>query len=246
MDDRTVRTALADDRTSSGEGTTKRTKLPSSTRSSAAYAALRWAIVHGVHSPGEKLLINEMASKLGVGPGAIREALSKLVAEDFVVARDQRGFAVAPCSLADLDELTDLRCEIDGVALRRSVRHGDLEWEAQLVAALHRLHNRQRSDTGTDQEARLWATSQADFHNALVSACGSRRLLVLRRHLYDQTERYRCLSACVGCGPDLQNEHREMVELALARDAERLVEMAVVQIRRTSALISALHDVPSF
>ena len=55
-------------------------------------------------------------------PARIREALSRLVPEQLAVSREQRGFVVAPLSVADLEDLTDVRCEIEGIALRRTSR----------------------------------------------------------------------------------------------------------------------------
>lgn len=39
--------------------------------------------------------------------------------QQLVVSQDQRGFHVAPLSIADLRDLTDLRCEIEAIARRR-------------------------------------------------------------------------------------------------------------------------------
>src|ERR1700743_983162 len=95
-----------------------------------AYAPRRADILGANLVPGERLKIAALATALEVRPGAIREALSRLVPEQLVVSRDQKGFVVAPLSIEDLEDLTDLRCEIEAVALRRSVARGDSEWEA--------------------------------------------------------------------------------------------------------------------
>ena len=88
-------------------------------QTSLAYEVIRSDILNGRHLPEKKLKIQELALELDVSPGAVREALSRLVPEQLVVSRDQRGFVVAPLSIADLIDLTDLRCEIEAVALRR-------------------------------------------------------------------------------------------------------------------------------
>ncbi|MDI1364291.1 MAG: GntR family transcriptional regulator, partial [bacterium] len=90
-----------------------------------AYEAIRADILTGKHAPDRKLKIQDLAADLKVSPGAVREALSRLVPEQLVVSLDQRGFVVAPLSVADLEDLTDLRCEVEAIALRRSVERGD-------------------------------------------------------------------------------------------------------------------------
>lgn len=201
-----------------------------------AYEAIRADILSGRHVPEKKLKIQELAEELGVSPGAVREALSRLVPESLVVSRDQRGFLVAPLSLADLEDLTDLRCEIESLALRRSVARGDVNWEAGILAAEHRLRSK-IAPAGEGEAEALWRQNHAAFHAALVSACGSRRLLNLYAQLYEQSERYRGLLFHLNSDRDVDDEHHQIVEYALARDADALVSAMAAHLRRTSDLI---------
>jgi DNA-binding GntR family transcriptional regulator len=201
------------------------------------YATVRGDIISGRHRPGQKLKIQELASELKVSPGAVREALSRLVPEQLVVSRDQRGFVVAPLSISDLEDLTDLRCEVEAAALRRSVARGDVTWEANLVAAAHHLTMTPPPSTVGEQAAQAWLKSHAAFHAALISGCASPRLIALHNQLYEQSERYRILSAYVGPRRNVPGEHQRIVKLALARNADALVEAAVEHIRRTTERI---------
>jgi GntR family transcriptional regulator, carbon starvation induced regulator len=201
-----------------------------------AYEALRADILNGRHVPEKKLKIQELAEELGVSPGAVREALSRLVPEALVVSRDQRGFLVAPLSLADLADLTDVRCEIESLALRRSVALGDVNWEAGILAAEHRLRSKAVAVGSEDLELK-WRQNHAAFHSALVSACGSRRLLALHAQLYEQSERYRGLTFHLGSDRNVDGEHHQIVEFALARDADALVRAMVDHLRITTRLI---------
>lgn len=210
-------------------------------QTSAAYEIVRGDILAGRHAPGKKLKIQDLATELKVSPGAVREALSRLVPEQLVVSRDQRGFAVAPLSIGDLEDLTDLRCNIEAIALRRSVERGDINWEARLLAAAHRLRVTPQLAPGDEiQLSPAWAMAHAEFHNALVAACGSRRLLALHAQLYEQSERYRGLSAPIESARDVPAEHQEIVDLALARDADGLVDATIDHIRTTTNLIVEL------
>jgi DNA-binding GntR family transcriptional regulator len=208
-----------------------------------AYTVIRSDIIVGRHPPGKKLKIQDLAAELKVSPGAVREALSRLVPEQLVISREQRGFIVAPLSIADLEDLTQLRCEIEAIALRGAVAKGDLHWEANLVAAAHRLRSigKSASSTGATDRALLeeWREAHAAFHAALISGCGSQRLIALHAQLYEQSERYRMLSASVEPSRDVVGEHQAIVDLALKRDADKLVAMALDHIRRTTDLIAA-------
>lgn len=201
-----------------------------------AYEAVRADILAGRHEPDRKLKIQDLAGALGVSPGAVREALSRLVPEQLVVSRDQRGFWVAPLSLTDLEDLTDLRCEIEEIALRKSLEKGDVEWEAALIGAAHRLRS-MPFDFANREATANWVAAHAAFHHALISACGSRRLLALHGQLYEQSERYRGMTALLELDRNVQDEHQEILDLALARDADGLVKAMNNHLQTTTKLI---------
>lgn len=208
-------------------------------QTSAAYARLREDILAGRLQPGERLKIAEVACALEVSPGAIREALSRLVPEQLVVFRDQKGFVVAPLSIEDLQDLTELRCEVEAVALRRSVLQGDIGWEGSVLAAAHRLR-RTKILTSADRSLNSdWVERHRAFHAALVGACGSLRLLALHAQLYEQSERYRTLSfPSIGERErDRQGEHQALADAALDRNADGLVELTVKHFRETTSRI---------
>ena len=206
-------------------------------QASAAYARIRADILAGRLMPGDKLKILELAAALSVSPGAIREALSRLAPEQLVIARDQKGFVVAPLSVDDLEDLTDMRCAIEEIALRRSVQRGDVNWEAGVVASVHGLR---RTPRFLDEPRSLvpeWVDRHAAFHAALVSACGCKRMLALHAALHEQSERYRGLSARIEESRDVESEHQALVDSALARDADALVESMLAHLRTTTAMI---------
>lgn len=217
------------------------TKQPNSvapkSQTSLAYETIRNDIIAGVHPPGKKLKIQDLVSELKVAPGAVREALSRLVPEQLVISRDQRGFVVAPLSIVDLLDLTDLRCEIEAIALRKSLEHGDLDWEVRVITAAHRLRSTPFPKPTDNLTTAGWLRHHAEYHAALVSACGSPRLLALHTQLYEQSERYRIMPASVKAKRDVGAEHQKILDLALARDADGLVEHMTRHIRFTTDLI---------
>lgn len=82
-----------------------------------------------------------------------------------------------------------------------------------------------------------WISAHATFHAALVAACGSRRLLALHAQLYEQSERYRGLSAHADSARKVHDEHQEIVDRALARDADGLIASTLEHMRMTTRLI---------
>jgi DNA-binding GntR family transcriptional regulator len=91
------------------------------TLTSAVQERLRSDILSTKLVPGQKLHIAGLAKQFSVSLAAVREALSRLVADGLVQASDQRGFRVSPVSSADLADVTQTRIDIESLALRRSI-----------------------------------------------------------------------------------------------------------------------------
>ena len=103
------------------------------------YGQLREDILQGVLAPGQKLLIEHLKDRYEVGAGTLREALSRLVSEALVSAEGQRGFTVAPITLEDLMDITNVRVHVETEALRISIRHGGELWRRRLRDAYETL-----------------------------------------------------------------------------------------------------------
>ena len=204
-----------------------------------AYEQLRAELLSCRLLPGTRLKIGDLCARLSVSLGAIREALSRLTSEGLVVAEPQRGFRVAPISPEDLQDLTRVRIEIDSLCLRRSIELGDVDWEARLVAAFHRLSRTpERASGDPARSSDEWAEAHAAFHTALVGGCDSPWLMRLHGQLYDQSERYRRLS--VSMAPRRRNigdEHQAILDAVLARNANKAVRLLAAHLDATTAIL---------
>jgi DNA-binding GntR family transcriptional regulator len=204
-----------------------------------AYERLRADLLACRLQPGARLRINELCQTLSVSLSAVREALSRLTSEGLVVAEPQRGFRAAPISVDELRDLTAVRAQIEGMCLERAIAAGDVGWESHLVAAFHRLSRtpeRELSDPQRMNEA--WSVAHGAYHEALVRACDSPWLLRLRALLYAQSERYRRLSVPLAeIVRDLNREHREIMDAALARDPKRARALMTQHIELTTRVL---------
>ena len=100
---------------------------------------IRDDIVSGVFEPNERLKFEDLRDRYRASIGTLREALLHLLSEGFVRSESNRGFTVAPVSAADLMDITELRVQFEIQALEDSIRHGDDQWEAEIVTSLHLL-----------------------------------------------------------------------------------------------------------
>lgn len=205
-----------------------------------ALTKLRRDILTGVFAPGSKLRVEELRASYDIGASPLREALSRLVSNGLVTAQGQKGFRVAPVSEADIRDITDTRKLLEHAALAESLKNGDTEWERQVADAydrLHREHVAVQNTAGASVDA--WERANENFHDTLVSACKSKWLLNFRHVIYDQAARYRRLVVL----DDEQEhgaheEHRQMLEAAVARDIELSCQLADAHAERTYQLMA--------
>jgi DNA-binding GntR family transcriptional regulator len=221
-----------------------RAKAPQSGRetlATAVYDRLRADILDATLVPGGKLRLEFVCERYGAGSSPVREALSRLSANGLVERKEQRGFYVAPVSIADLEELTKTRCWLEGVALRESIESGGEAWEEAIVLASHRLHRVPRSLGDAAYETnREWERRHQAFHDSLIAACGSRWLLEFCRQLREQAYRYRQIAAAtVYPNRNERSEHEAIVNAAIDLDAERAVRLLHEHYRRTTEIILA-------
>jgi GntR family transcriptional regulator, carbon starvation induced regulator len=216
------------------------------TQSSALVGRVRADIVAGALAPGTRLKLPELAERYESGVNPLREALARLSATGLVLIEDQKGFRVSPVSREDLLDLTRARIEIDCLALRSAIEEGDVEWEARLIAAHHRLSRMNLTAPGSP--TRLsddWEAIHQDFHLALISACNSRWFVHFHNLLAEQSARYRRLAiSFADTKRDIAGEHAEIVATVLARDAGRACELLRAHFSRTTDIVLREPAVP--
>lgn len=191
---------------------------PNETASDGAYRQIRQDIVFGRLRPGARLRLEKMKDGYGASVSTLREILYRLCSEGLVAAEGQRGFEVAAVSRRNFREVAEMREFLEGHALVESFQRGGVDWEADVVAAHHKLA-RLEGEMLAGERARteVWKRYDWEFHRALVSACGSRALMDTLQRIYDLYLRYQII-AVIFRGEDAASEHRELMRLALARD----------------------------
>lgn len=210
-------------------------KLQRTTQSSTqrTYLDLRAAIITGQIAPGERLKVEALKDSLSTGASPVREALSLLTSDQLVERIDQRGFRVAQTSREQFQEILNLRCKLEDMALRESLEAGDNAWEEALVLAHHRMSRTNRDDTIEFEER------HKDYHMALISACSSPILLRFCAQLYDLNVRYRYLAGTSKSygARKVEDEHRAILDAAVDRNVELCSQLLLEHYRSTGAFL---------
>lgn len=148
-----------------------------SLRSSVADEIRSW-ILAGTIEPGDRLVEDELASKLGVSRMPVREALSLLEAEGFVDLVPRRGASVALVSPEEAVELFEVRSILEGLAARLAARRRHPESLGSLKEV---LASGRRAVKAGDRDA-MPELHQA-FHVTLAEASGNQYLYELVANL---------------------------------------------------------------
>lgn len=180
---------------------------------------MRRGILGGTLPPTQKLKLDGLRGRYNASVSTLREVLSRLATEGLVLAEGQRGFEVAPISPGNLQDLAELRLLIEGHALEDSFARGDVEWEAHVMAAYHRLaRTEERMRKGDRSVVADWKRLDWEFHQALIGACGSRVLRQLHGANFHKYLRYQMIALSFR-GDVASNEHRALLDAAMSRDA---------------------------
>jgi GntR family carbon starvation induced transcriptional regulator len=202
---------------------------------------LREDILSGSLAASQKLRVQDLSRRYGVGASPLREALSRLTADGLVANESNRGFRVASVSVAEFLDVTENRRRIESLALERSIKAGDDEWEGRVLADYHQLRKLEAShlaNSKLNDPAFEWERRHRNFHQALISACPSPWLLHFDRLLVYQFDRYRrMVTLKAGSTRNGREQERALVDAALARDAKTASRILCTHIDDSAALI---------
>jgi DNA-binding GntR family transcriptional regulator len=194
---------------------------------------LREEIISGALKPGAKINLALAREHFGVSLSPLREALARLVSDGLAEFEDNRGYRVAPVSLENLAEVTQLRTEFEGSALRHAMQVGDVEWEADVMRDLYRL-NRIVRDPAQPETLAQWEAAHAEFHMTLIAGCNMPMLQNICRVLHNLNDRYRrTFLRSAGGDRNVAAEHTEIATRAVQRDIEPACASLREHIQRT-------------
>ncbi|TWF95879.1 DNA-binding GntR family transcriptional regulator [Saccharopolyspora dendranthemae] len=163
---------------------------PVQRKSTAAIVAdqLRAAIMYGSLPPGSQLGEAELAARLGVSRGPLREAMQRLVAEGLLRSEPHRGLFVMDLHTEDVADIYVARLAVERAACEQIVRYHRVEAVAELTAAQSRMV----AAAGKGDAIEL-ADADQEFHETLVRVSGSARLQRMAQTLL--VEKRMCLTA---------------------------------------------------
>ncbi|WP_244530020.1 GntR family transcriptional regulator [Rhizobium sp. NFR07] len=187
-------------------------------RVTAAYVAIKEAIRNNVFAPGYQAAEIEIARQLGMSRTPVHEAMARLQEEGLVRILPKKGIVICSLSPADIEEIYEVIIALEGAAAARLAALPEPERKVvadalrdatdRMVAALHQ------------EDLMAWAQADEEFHQALVTRSGNRRLMRMTGAVADQLHRARMFTLRLRPLPVASSqEHQAIIEAIEEGDA---------------------------
>jgi DNA-binding GntR family transcriptional regulator len=154
-----------------------------------AYQEIKWRIVYGTYRPGAHLSEATLARVHHTSRTPIREALSRLSEEQYVVWDPGRGFVIAPVTVAMIRNTFQVRRLLEGAAAFYAAQLATDEQLKQMAGSPPPPHRRRHG------ELPRRAGPELRVHLAVATASHNELLVDLIRQCLMQTDRVLSLGA---------------------------------------------------
>lgn len=182
---------------------------------------LRESIIQGEYKPGERLVIDEVAARLGVSQIPVREAVRQLEADGLVTVEPYTGATVTQFNPDLAYEIFALLESLEVICGRRACTClGDGEVD-ELAAIVQRMD-------GCVAEPDTWSQLNREFHLMICRFAGVQlieRMLENTLDHWDRLRLYYVRDVLVHRIPAAQQEHREMIDAFGRRDADAVEQL---------------------
>ena len=181
-----------------------------------AYELIREQITTLELAPGAPLNEQQVAADLGMGVAPVREALKLLAHDNLVVITPRHGLYVSEVSSPDLDQLSEMRLALEGLAARLAAERATSDDLVVLEALRQEL-----ATTPVEDSKRLFDVDHK-FHQAIARAAHNKYLAAALERNFGLSKRlWHLATPHPGFLPPAVEEHLELVESIQAGDGER-------------------------
>ncbi len=178
-------------------------------------------ILAGEIAVGAKLNEIALAAGLGVSRGPVRESFRALEETGLVRIEKSRGVYVRELSVAEADDIYEIRASFDQMAGRKLARSITTEQLASLRALLDAMDEATRAE-----DLERYHPLNLSFHDTLVRYANNPKLLQLYRRVVNELNLYRRHTLALRDRlPTSTEEHRRILEAIAAGNAEEVGRM---------------------
>ncbi len=203
---------------------------------------LRQSIIDGTLASGEELNQAQVAERLGISRGPVREALGQLEQEGLIRSVPYKGVVVTPLDPDYVRELYSLRVALETFALRIGMERRDPEEIDELRRIVDGMRAAAASGNAPELarlDLRFHSTIIDMAHNSLLDRAWTPLKIGVQRCLHSRHQIYERLDEVVGTHPELL----AAIERGDAPTASEMLEQHIID--AGNKLCDVWLDVPT-
>lgn len=203
-----------------------------------AYHQLRDALFAGHYQPGSVMALRTLADALGTSITPVRDAVSRLIAQGALKPGPRNSALVPDIDASALNDLTKVRCHLEGLAAREAALRSDPVGIERLESSLKHMREMIRK-----RELDTYLSEHRDFHFQVYAMAGNPLLQEVIDNLW------------LRCGPVLSfvvpeyvqllkgtDHHIAIVSAIKSRDFRTAQQEVVADIEEAAAYLLSLAD----
>lgn len=182
------------------------------------YDQLREEILEGIHRPGTRLVIDELAIRLGISQIPIREAMRQLEADGFVIITPHVGATITNLDANFIYEVFAMLEAMEVISCREACKHITEDDIKTLDSMINQM------DTHINHPNQ-WAQQNKDFHLFICDIAKTQLVRKMMLKVFDHWDRLRFhyLKDVLGFRiHEAQNEHKQILEAFRQRDSDNM------------------------
>ncbi len=207
-----------------------------------AYAEIRAMILDLRLLPGQAILIDDLAARLGMSRTPVREAVARLGTgmEGLVITVPRKGMMVTIPTVEGMREIYEIIDGLESEAVRLATGRADAETLALLAASVAAQEAALERD-----DLAAWVEADRQFHRLVIAAAGNRRMRELVQLFDGQLHRIRFATIHLRATPvESTREHHALLDAIRAGDLD--AALAVHRAHREHALREMLAAVAEY
>lgn len=182
---------------------------------------IKQAIISENFKQGERLVESEIASKMGISRGPIREAIRELVKEGLLVNIPRKGTYIISISQEEVKEIYAIRMALESLAVEQAVKNlTEKDWEdlKNLIDLMMKAASQNDLKTLLDYDFEFHKLIYLHSNNRYLIKFLSEISIVFRLALNEGAKRIKDINA-------LAMTHQTLLDTFISRSPEKAVQV---------------------
>src|SRR3990170_1026968 len=180
------------------------------------YDYVRNKILSMEYRPGDYITDSQIAAELKISRTPAREAFQRLENEGLLISEARRGWRIYALTIQDIEDIFDLKCEIEGLIAKKAAMDQNEEHHQTLRDYISRMR-----EASINDDVATWMEMDSSLHHLFYLMAQNDRAEKIIKSLNDQWHRLRKGFINLQGRLDIAtNEHDKIVNAVINGDAE--------------------------